>query len=133
MTGFKKFLFRGNLIELAVAVVIGAAFTNVVNALVRGFIGPLIALVGGEPNYDNLKFTIAGTEFPYGVFLTAAISFLITAAVVYWLVVLPATKLVERMSRAEEAVEHPCPHCLSDIPKLATRCRYCTAEVEPVA
>ncbi|MGI5167137.1 large conductance mechanosensitive channel protein MscL [Spirillospora sp. CA-253888] len=131
MEGFKKFLLRGNLIELAVAVVIGAAFTSVVNALVRAFIGPLIALVGGQPNFDDLAFTVNGTTFPYGVFLTALISFLITAAVVYFLVVAPAAKLVARLDRYKEATEQTCPHCLSDIPVKATRCKYCTHEVAP--
>ncbi|MFI6518403.1 large conductance mechanosensitive channel protein MscL [Spirillospora sp. NPDC050679] len=131
MEGFKKFLLRGNLIELAVAVVIGAAFTSVVNALVRAFIGPLIALVGGQPNFDDLAFTVNGTRFPYGVFLTALISFLITAAVVYFLVVAPAAKLVARLDRRKEATEHECPQCLSDIPIRARRCRYCTHEVAP--
>ncbi|WP_067489138.1 large conductance mechanosensitive channel protein MscL [Actinomadura hibisca] len=131
MNGFKKFLLRGNLIELAVAVVIGAAFTAVVNALVTAFIGPLIALIGGQPDFDALAFTVNGTKFPYGVFLTALISFLITAAVVYFLVVAPAGKLVARLDRHKEATERECPQCLSDIPVKAGRCRYCTHEVAP--
>ncbi|MEU6036916.1 large conductance mechanosensitive channel protein MscL [Actinomadura sp. NPDC047616] len=131
MGGFKKFLLRGNLIELAVAVVIGAAFTGLVTAFVNAFSGPLIALVGGQPNFNSLAFTINGTRFPYGVFLTAAVSFLIVAAVVYFLVVLPTSKLLERLVKAEEATEQQCPHCLSDIPLMATRCRFCTAELTP--
>ncbi|GAA4140468.1 large conductance mechanosensitive channel protein MscL [Actinomadura keratinilytica] len=131
MSGFKKFLLRGNLIELAVAVVVGAAFSALVTAFVNAFIGPLIALLGGQPNFNSLAFTISGTRFPYGVFITAVISFLIIAAVVYFLVVLPTTKLLERLNRAEKAGEQQCPHCLSDIPLMATRCRFCTTELTP--
>jgi large conductance mechanosensitive channel len=133
MSGFKKFLFRGNLVELAVAVVVGAAFTGLVNAFVNAFIGPLIALVGGKPNFDDLAFTLNGTKFPFGVFVTALISFLIVATVIYFLVVLPVAKLLERMIRAEEATERPCPHCLSDIPIKATRCKFCTSELTTAA
>ncbi|MFF5265390.1 large conductance mechanosensitive channel protein MscL [Actinomadura viridis] len=131
MSGFKKFLFRGNLVELAVAVVVGAAFSGLVKAIVDSFIGPLIALVGGEPDFSELAFTINGTKFPYGIFVTALISFLIVAAVVYFLVVLPVAKVLERLIKAEEATERPCPHCLSDIPIKATRCRFCTTELVP--
>ncbi|MEW2357947.1 large conductance mechanosensitive channel protein MscL [Spirillospora sp. NPDC029432] len=129
MSGFKKFLFRGNLVELAVAVVVGAAFSGLVTAFVKSFIGPLIALIGGEPNFDGLAFTLNGTTFPYGLFLTALISFLIVAAVVYFLVVLPMSKILERLVKAEEATEKACPHCLSDIPVKATRCKFCTSEL----
>ncbi|MFD0856637.1 large conductance mechanosensitive channel protein MscL [Actinomadura adrarensis] len=129
MSGFKKFLFRGNLVELAVAVVIGAAFSSLVTAFVNSFIGPLIALVGGEPDFSRLAFVVNGTRFPYGVFLTALISFVIVAAVVYFLVVLPMTKLLERLVKVEEATERPCPHCLTEIPIKASRCRSCTMEV----
>jgi large conductance mechanosensitive channel len=131
VSGFKRFLLRGNLVELAVAVVIGAAFGGLVTAFVNSFIGPLIALVGGKPDFRNLAFTLNGTKFPYGVFLTALISFVIIAIVVYFLVVLPVAKVLERVNRAKEVTEHPCPHCLSDIPLRATRCRYCTSEVTP--
>ncbi|WP_026414333.1 large conductance mechanosensitive channel protein MscL [Actinomadura oligospora] len=131
MSGFKKFLLRGNLVDLAVAVVIGAAFSTLVTAFVSAFIGPLLALLGGQPNFDNLSFTISGTVFPYGKFLTAAISFLIIAAVVYFFVVLPMAKLLERAMRKEEASEHPCPRCRSEIPLDATRCKFCTSEVQP--
>ncbi|MBW8481713.1 large conductance mechanosensitive channel protein MscL [Actinomadura parmotrematis] len=131
MSGFKKFLLRGNLIELAVAVVIGAAFTALVNALVKSFITPLIALIGGQPDFDDLSFKVNGTEFPYGLFITAAISFLIIAAVIYFLVVAPTAKLLERMARKEEATTRDCPFCLSEIPLQATRCKDCTMEVAP--
>ncbi|MEU8797275.1 MscL family protein [Spirillospora sp. NPDC048819] len=131
MSGFKKFLLRGNLVELAVAFVVGAAFAGLVKDFASSFITPLIALIGGEPDYTALAVTINGTKFPYGIFVTSAIAFVITAAIVYFLVVLPTTKLIERMDRGKEAAEHECPQCLSDIPVKARRCRYCTAEVVP--
>src|SRR5690606_41434346 len=96
MSGFKKFLLRGNLVELAVAFVVGAAFAGLVKDFATSFITPLIALIGGEPDYTDLAVTINGTEFPYGIFLTPAIAFLITAAVVYCFGGLPTTKLIER-------------------------------------
>ncbi|TYK49440.1 MscL family protein [Actinomadura decatromicini] len=133
MSGFKKFLIRGNLVELAVAFVVGAAFAGLVKDFANSFITPLIALIGGKPDYTGLAVTIEGTKFPYGVFLTSSIAFFITAAIVYFLVVLPTTKLIERMDRGKEATERECPECLSEIPIKATRCRYCTAEVSPVA
>lgn len=131
MSGFKKFLFRGNLVELAVAFVVGAAFAGLVKDFANSFITPLIALLGGKPDYTRLAVDIDGTTFPYGVFVTSAIAFFITALIVYFLVVLPTTKLIERMDRGKEATERECPQCLSDIPVKARRCRYCTAEVVP--
>ncbi|MFB4311258.1 MscL family protein [Actinomadura sp. GTD37] len=131
MSGFKKFLFRGNLVDLAVAFVVGAAFAGLVKDFATSFITPLIALLGGKPDYTRLAVTIDGTAFPYGVFVTSAIAFTITAAIVYFLVVLPTSKLIERMDRGKEAAERECPQCLSDIPVKARRCRYCTAEIVP--
>ncbi|MEO3826663.1 large conductance mechanosensitive channel protein MscL [Actinomadura sp. B10D3] len=131
MSGFKKFLIRGNLVELAVAFVVGAAFASLVKDFANSFITPLIALIGGKPDYTKLSVTINGTAFPYGIFVTSAIAFFITAAIVYFLVVLPTTKLIERMDRGKEATERGCPQCLSEIPIKARRCRYCTAEVVP--
>ncbi|MBO2447179.1 large conductance mechanosensitive channel protein MscL [Actinomadura barringtoniae] len=133
MSGFKKFLIRGNLVDLAVAVVVGAAFNGLVNDFVKSFIGPLLALVGGKPDFTNLAVKINGTPFPYGVFLTSAISFLITAAIIYFLVVLPIAKLLERMARKEEATERECPQCLSEIPIKASRCRFCTSVLDDAA
>lgn len=131
MSGFKKFLLRGNLVELAVAFVVGAAFAGLVKDFANSFITPLIALLGGKPDYTKLAVTIDGTTFPYGIFVTSAIAFVITAVIVYFLVVLPTTKLIERMDRGKEAVERECPQCLSEIPIKASRCRYCTSEVVP--
>ena len=133
MGGFKKFLLRGNLVNLAVAVVIGVAFAALVTALVTDLITPLIAAIGGKPNFDNLTFTVNHSEFRYGAFINALISFLIIAAVVYFLVVIPVTKVLEMSEKAEEATEKECPECLSKIPLDARRCLYCTSVVAPAA
>jgi large conductance mechanosensitive channel len=131
--GFKKFLLRGNLIELAVAVVIGAAFGAVVTSLVKDLITPLIAAIGGQPNFSDLSFTINKSKFAYGDFFNALISFAIVAAAVYFLVVSPVIRLLAYLQRNKEATERACPECLSEIPLKATRCMYCTATVTPVA
>lgn len=129
MKGFREFLMRGNLVDLAVAVVIGAAFGAVVTALVTDFITPLIAAIGGQPDFSALTFTINGSTFKYGHFLNQLISFLVIAAVVYFFVVSPVARLLAFMQRNKAATERPCPECLSDIPLAATRCAYCTAQV----
>ncbi|MBW8481714.1 large conductance mechanosensitive channel protein MscL [Actinomadura parmotrematis] len=131
MGGFKKFLFRGNLVDLAVAVVVGAAFGSLVKDFTTSFIAPLISLFGGKPDYTKLSIKISDTTFPYGVFLTSAISFFITAVIVYFIVVLPTAKLIERLDGHKEATERECPQCLSEIPVKARRCRFCTVEVLP--
>lgn len=129
--GFRKFLIRGNLVELAVAFVVGAAFAGLIKDFATSFIAPLIALFGGEADFTRLSFTVDGTRFPYGLFVTSAVAFFITALIVYFLVVLPTTKLIERLDRGKEATERECPQCLSDIPIAARRCRFCTSEVVP--
>lgn len=133
MGGFKKFLLRGNLVDLAIAVVIGVAFGAVVTALVADLITPLIAAIGGKPNFANLTFTVNHSKFLYGVFINALISFIIIAAVVYFLVVVPVTKLLALAAKAEVAAEKDCPECLSKIPLAARRCMYCTTVVAPAA
>ena len=133
MGGFKKFLLRGNLVNLAVAVVIGVAFAALVTALVTDLITPLIAAIGGKPNFDNLTFTVNHSEFRYGAFINALISFVIIAAVIYFLVVIPVTKLLAMSDKAEAATEKECPECLSKIPLAASRCMYCTSVVAPAA
>jgi len=133
MGGFKKFLLRGNLVNLAVAVVIGLAFAAVVTAFVADLITPLIAAIGGKPNFGGLTFTVNHSKFAYGAFLNALISFLVIAAVVYFLVVIPVTKLLEMSYKAEAATEKECPECLSKIPLEARRCMYCTSVVAPAA
>ena len=132
MKGFKTFLFRGNLIDLAVAVVIGVAFNAVVQALVNDFITPLIAAIGGQPDFSKLTFTINHSTFTYGLFVNSLISFLIIAAVVYFLVVAPVARGLSVMNRNKAATERACPECLSQIPVAATRCMYCTTTVPPV-
>lgn len=133
MGGFKKFLLRGNLVNLAVAVVIGLAFAAVVTALVTDLITPLIAAIGGKPDFSNLTFTVNHSLFRYGSFINSLIAFVIIAAVVYFFVVIPVTKLLEMSEKAEEATEKECPECLSKIPLAARRCMYCTSLVAPVA
>ena len=132
---FRAFILRGNLVDLAIAIVIGTAFTAVVNALVRDLITPLIAAIFGEPNFDALAFTINGSRFAYGDFLNALLTFLIVAAVVFFLVVRPVNVFMARM-RTEPDVDTPtrgCPECLSQIPVAARRCAFCTSEVPPVS
>lgn len=133
MGGFKKFLLRGNLIDLAVAVVVGVAFNSMVQALIKDLITPLISAVGKQPNFENLKFTIGSSLFRYGDFINTVLSFLVIATVVYYLLVLPATRLAAMTTRSQAAVERACPECLSQIPIAATRCKFCTAQVEPVS
>lgn len=134
MSGFKKFLLRGNVVDLAVAVVIGAAFTAVVQAMVRDLITPLIGAFGGIPDFSTLSFTINGSEFLIGDFINAVLSFLILAAVVYFFVVLPVNRLMDR-ARGEPPTgptTRECPLCLSKIPVKAQRCAFCTQAVGPV-
>ena len=130
--GFKDFVTRGSLIDLAVAVVIGLAFTAVVTALVTDLITPLIAAIAGKPNFAGLTFTVHHSKFLYGSFINAVLSFLIIAAVVYYLIVAPMSKITARFAKAVALTTRDCPECLSTIPMAATRCMYCTAEVTPV-
>jgi large conductance mechanosensitive channel len=130
--GFRAFINRGNLISLAIAIVVGTAFTAMVTALVADIITPLIAAVAGKPNFGNLHFTIHKSTFLYGSFLNAVLSFLIIAAVVYYLIVAPSVKLTARLTKTAEATTRDCPECLSTIPIAATRCMYCTVQVAPV-
>jgi large conductance mechanosensitive channel len=131
MNGFKKFLLRGNLVDLAVAFVIGAAFAGLVTGLVTDFITPLIAAIGGKPSFDNLYFTVNHSKFLYGHFLNLLISFLIVAAVVYFLVVVPFGRLLERFKPTPDAPApvQECPHCLSSIPAAAAVCAFCSRDV----
>jgi large conductance mechanosensitive channel len=130
--GFRNFISRGNLIELAVAVVIGTAFAAVVTAIVADLITPLIAAIGGKPNFGALKFTVHNSTFLYGNFINALLSFLIIAAVVYYLIVAPMARVTERFKKQAEVTTRDCPECLSSIPIAARRCMYCTSQVPPV-
>jgi large conductance mechanosensitive channel len=130
---FRQFILRGNLVDLAVAVVLGAAFGAVVTALVRDLVTPTIGALGGQPDFSSLDFTINGSRFFYGDFINALLTFLIVAAVVFFLVLKPVNALLERM-RTEPPVEErtrACPACLSQIPEAARRCAFCTEEVGP--
>ncbi|TQS25835.1 large conductance mechanosensitive channel protein MscL [Microbispora sp. KK1-11] len=134
MSGFKKFLLRGNLVELAVAVVVGATFSGLIQALVQDLITPLIAAVTGgkQPDFSSYRFTVNGAVFKYGDFINHLLTFLIVAAVVYWLVVLPMTRFLSLFDTKKEATKKQCPECLSDIPVDARRCAFCTVELSTV-
>ncbi len=127
--GFRAFIARGNVIDLAVAVVLGAAFTAVVNALVKDLITPLIAALIGKPDFSRLGFTLNKSHFPVGDFVNALITFLLDAAVIYYLIVVPLRMALERFEKPAEPVlaQKTCPECLSEIPQDARRCKYCTA------
>ena len=131
MSGFRKFILRGNLVDLAVAVVIGTQFSDLVKQFVDSFVNPLLALVGGTPNFDSLTLTVGDAHFAYGKFLTAVLSFLISAAVVYFVIVLPVARLLRLFERDAEATERDCPECTRPIPLRARRCPECTAEIAP--
>lgn len=134
---FKKFVMRGNVVDLAVGVVMGAAFTAVVTNLVGGFITPLIGAIlgtdsdGKARSFSELFFKLNGSKFQYGLFINAAITFILTAAVVFFLVVKPLNHLMQRMRKEEtpDPTTQKCPHCLSEIPVGARRCAFCTSEV----
>ena len=130
LTGFKKFLLRGNVVDLAVAVVIGTAFAAVVKALVADLLTPIIALIFGKPNFEGLTFTINGSHFLYGDFINSLITFLSIAAAVYFFVVTPVNTLMARRAQ-ENPDEKECPECTSAIPVRARRCPHCTAQLSP--
>jgi len=133
MKGFRNFLMQGNFVTLAVAVVIGVALNAVVQALVADLITPLISAAGGSKvNFASLKVTVRGSVFAYGAVLNALLSFLVIAAVVYFLLVSPSNRLIALASRNKAATTRECPECLSTIPIGAKKCMYCTAEVAPV-
>ncbi|GAA3581428.1 large conductance mechanosensitive channel protein MscL [Nonomuraea rosea] len=133
MGGFKKFLLRGNIVELAVAVIVGATFSGLVQALVADLITPLIgAITGGrQPDFASYTFTVNGSRFKYGDFLNHLLTFLIIAGVVYWLVVAPMSRLISMFEGDKAATTKECPECLSDIPVEARRCASCTVELVP--
>jgi large conductance mechanosensitive channel len=129
---FKKFILRGNTVDLAVAVVIGAAFGSIVTALVKDLITPLIGAIGGKPDFSGLDFTLHGSKFMYGDFINAVISFLIIAAVIFFFVVQPINKLMTISTRNKTTPEpstKKCPECLSEVPNAAVRCAFCTSKI----
>ena len=130
LKGFGQFIARGNVIDLAVAVVIGAAFGAIVNALVKDLITPLIAAIVGKPDFSAIVFTINNSEFRIGDFINACVSFLLIATAVYFFVVLPMNTVMLRVGlKKEETPVRECPECLSQIPSPARRCKFCSAEV----
>ena len=128
---FRQFILRGNLVDLAVAVVVGTAFTALVNSMVKAIFTPLIAAIFGKPDFSNLTFTINGSRFLYGEFINALITFVIVAAVMFFFVVKPVNALLERFKPEPKVDEETreCPECLSDIPVRARRCAFCTSEL----
>ena len=130
LQGFKQFILRGNVLDLAVAVVMGVAFGAVVTALVKDLITPFIAAIVGKPDFSAIEFTINGSKFPIGDFINAVISFILIAAAVYFFIVLPMNTLLARMRRGEAAPDpttKKCAECLSEIPIAARRCAFCTS------
>jgi large conductance mechanosensitive channel len=129
--GFKDFLLRGNVVDLGVAVIIGGAFNNIVNALVKDLITPFISAFGGNPDFSGIYFNINKSKFMIGDFLNTMISFLIISVVIYFFIVTPMNKLMEKIKKGEKVdpTDKTCTECLSLIPINAKRCKFCTAIV----
>ena len=126
MTGFRKFILRGNLVDLAVAVVVGSLFSSLVKQFVASFITPLLGAIGATPNFDHLSFKIRSHVFAYGAFLTEAFSFLIAATVMYFAIVVPFSRMIHLFEGNQAATEKNCPTCTMRIPVAAKRCPECT-------
>jgi len=136
LKGFREFLLRGNVLDLAVAVVMGAAFGAVVTALVKDLITPLIAAIAGKPDFSAIQFEINGSKFPVGDFLNALVSFLLIGAAVYFFVIVPVNALMARIKRGEappDPTTRKCPECLSDVPIAARRCAFCASALAATA
>ena len=132
MKGFRNFILRGNVVDLAVAVVIGAAFTGVINSLVADLINPLIAAIFNKPDFSHLVLQVHGGVLKYGNFLNAIITFLIIATIIYFAIILPLNKLMARFDKPVPVIPQAvktCPECLSEIPAAARRCSHCTQAV----
>jgi large conductance mechanosensitive channel len=131
---FKAFILRGSVVDLAVGIVIGMAFTLVVTSFVKDLLTPLVS-IPGKANFSNLHFTVNGSQFQYGAFVNALISFVLVSAAVFFVVVRPVNSLLARRRAGEETEPgtRDCPQCLSEIPAAAHRCSFCTSEVEPTA
>ena len=134
MAGFKKFLLRGNVVDLAIAVVIGAAFGALIVAFTADLLTPIIAAFAGQADFSSLSFTIHNSHFLYGAFINAVIAFVIIVAVIYFFVVLPVNALMDRYKPApdEPTPTRDCPHCISSIPTTASVCAFCTRDVVAV-
>jgi large conductance mechanosensitive channel len=136
LKGFRDFILRGNVVDLAVAVIIGAAFTAIVNSMVKNLINPLIAAIVRKPDFSSIFFTVHGGKFMLGDFLNDVISFLLIAGTVYFFFVLPINAMLKKFQPAKAApppVTRPCPECLADIPLAAKRCSHCAQPVAPAA
>ncbi len=131
LQGFKNFILKGNVVDMAVGVVIGVAFGNVVTALVKDIITPIIGAFGGTPDFSRISFTINNSKFLVGDFINSLISFLTISVVIYFAVVMPMNKLMQKMKsgKTQDPTEKPCRECLSSIPIKAKRCKFCTAVV----
>ena len=130
MEGFRKFILRGNVVELAVGVVIGASFNNVVNSFVGKVLTPILGFIGGQPNFSNLTIQFGRTHIQIGDFFNALLSFLILSTVVYFFVVLPMNRLSSALLKNTAVQEtKKCPYCLSEIPYKATKCAHCTSDI----
>jgi large conductance mechanosensitive channel len=129
LKGFKDFIMKGNVVDMAVGVVVGVAFGNVVTAMVKDLVTPLIGAFGGTPNFSGIFFSLNGSKFMVGDFINSLVSFLTVAAVIYFGVVMPMNKLTERLKsgKVKESNDKACPECLSIIPLKAKRCKFCTA------
>ncbi len=132
LSEFRKFILRGNVVDLAVGIVIGAAFTSVVNALVKDIVNPIVELFYQGGKFSNATLSVGDSQFQYGDLLNNLLSFLIVAGVVFFFVVKPINHLTERFARSkatDEPTTRKCPECLSEIPREATRCKFCTAKI----
>ena len=131
LDGFKKFVLKGNVVDMAVGVVVGVAFGNVVSALVKGLITPLIGAFGGTPDFSNIHFTINHSKFMVGEFINAVVSFLTVSATIYFFIVLPMNKLMDvKKPKKTEPSEKICPECLSKIPFKAKKCKFCGSAIK---
>ena len=131
MKGFREFILRGNVVDLAVAVVIGAAFGAVVTSMVEDLLTPLIAAIGGQPDFGDIAFTVNKSRFALGEFVNSLVSFLVIAAAVYFFVVVPVNRLMSRFKTETPVAPatRECPYCLSSVPIRATRCAFCTSDL----
>jgi len=132
LKGFKQFMLRGNVIDLAVAVVIGGAFGAVVTALVKDLITPLIAAIGGQPDFSAIVFTVNGSKFLIGDFINSIVSFVMIGAAIYFFVIAPVNALTARINRGEappDPTTKKCPECLSEVPIAARKCAFCTSQL----
>jgi large conductance mechanosensitive channel len=129
LQGFKAFLLRGNVVDMAVGIVVGAAFGTVVTSFVKDLLTPLIAAIVKQPDFSKIAFTINGSKFMIGSFINELISFLLIASAVYFFVVMPVTRLMARFDPPAPSATKKCPECLSDIPMEAKRCAFCTSVV----